>query len=154
MSTNIQDLLDASIDNIEDLPSTDAWPVGAHLVSAKLEVNNKDPKKPMIIGRVTLIETAEQADPEAKPAKAGDQYGFMYGLIKKDSNGERNEFSLSSIKTFYGQPLVEAGKIPANATVKDIVDAYTDGVELLITTGQKEYQGTMQMTLKSTALTE
>lgn len=152
--SNIEALLDASIDAIDDLPSTEAWPVGAHLVLMKLEVNNKDPKKPMIIGRPTLIETAEQADPEAKAAKPGDQYSFMYGLIKKDTNGERNEFSLSSIKTFYGNPLVEAGKLEANATVKDIVEAYKDGIEMLITTGQRDFNGTMQMTLKSTALTD
>lgn len=149
--SSIDDLLNASIDSIDDLPSTAAWPVGAHLVVAKLEVNNKDPKKPMVIGRVTLISTEEQADTSVEPAKPNDQYSFMYGLIKKDSNGERNEFSMSQIKTFFGNPLVESGDLNENATIREIVEAYKDGVELLITTGRKMYNDEWQMTLKSTA---
>lgn len=146
----IDSLLNNSLDNIDDLPSTAAWPIGAHMAKVKLEVNVKKPENPSIIARATLIGTEEQADPEAAAAKVGDQYTWFFSLKKKD--GTVNEFAQQQLKAYFGTPAANHGLVDGSATLGQIVEAYKDGHEMLLTTGVRNYQGEDQMTIKSATI--
>lgn len=148
--SNIDNLLNVSLDNIDDLPSTSAWPIGAHQAKVTMELNVKKADNPSIIVRATLLATEEQADPEATPSKPGDQYTWFYSLLKKDKSV--NEYAQQQLKTYFGVPATEAGLLDGGASLGTLVEAYKDGVEMLLTTGHREYQGETQMTIKSTAI--
>lgn len=145
--SSIDNLLNDSLDNIDDLPSTEAWPVGAHLAKVTLKVNNKNKDKPSIIADLELISTEEKANEDDKDASPGDKYGLFYHLKKSD--GTRNDFALQQLKAQFGTAMVNAGLITSAATTQELIDSMKDGVEMLLTTGRRKYNDEWQMTVKS-----
>jgi hypothetical protein len=140
------------MDSIEDMPSNEAWPNGAHVASVKASIDKKDPKKPKVIFNFTLISTEEQADPDEKPANAGDKNAMFFHLKKKD--GEVNEFAKQQLKTLFGNPLVEAGLVDASAPLSAVIEHYKDGVDMLLSTKKRKNTTTdeWQMDVKTATL--
>lgn len=130
--SSIDSLLNDSMDNIDELPSTAPWPNGAHLAKVSLKYVDKDPKKPKVIAKLVLISTEEQADPNATPAKPGDEYAIFAHLMKKD--GTRNDYAIKELRTRYGTPAIAAGLVDQSAPLSALLDTFKDGVEMLVTT--------------------
>lgn len=109
--------------DLEDLPSFDPYPNGAHLVSIEFErkvINGK----PAVILKTEIIETQQLEDDTQAPAKVGDKYDFMYGIS--------NEYGEGSLKNILA-PLAEQTGITNNGALLDRVS----GFQALIATKQR-----------------
>lgn len=83
MSNELDNLLDATLDDLADLPTFTPFPCGAHRVLATFKRN--DEMKAVILD-LTMIETIEYANPqdgETSPTKEGDTSNAMYQLGNK-----------------------------------------------------------------------
>lgn len=112
-----------SVEDLEDLPSFDPYPNGAHLVTIEFErkvVNDK----PAVILKTTMVETQQLEDPAATAPNAGDTYDFMFGLS--------NEYGEGSLKNILA-PMAEATGITSNGELLD----HVKGFQALIATKQR-----------------
>ena len=111
------------VSDLEDLPSFDPYPNGAHLVTIEFErrvVNDN----PAIILKTVMVETQQLEDEAGTPSKAGDTYDFMYSI--------GNEYGEGSLKKLLA-PLAEATGITNNGQLLD----HVKGFQALIATKQR-----------------
>lgn len=117
-------LLDATLDDLDDLPSFTPFPPGAHKVTATFEEKNINGKEAIELN-FTMLETLELADPQDEPPKAGDTSNTMFMLD--------NEFGRGNLKKC-AMPFGEALGL---STIRDIVEGVKD-VECLIVTSIRQ----------------
>lgn len=79
-----------TIDDLEDLPSSEPFPNGAHSVTIKFECKSVN-DKPAIILHATYVDPLQLDEGEEPTAKSGDQYDFMYGLTTEYGQGALKE---------------------------------------------------------------
>ena len=119
--SEIDDLLDSTLDDLEDLPSFEPFPPGVHHVSVSLEikeVNNRQCVEMELKG----IETKELANPTTdEPIKEGDIASTLYMLD--------NEFGRGNLKKV-AVPLSEA---LGTTSLRECIEQ-TNGVECLALT--------------------
>ena len=87
--SEIDNLLDSKLDDLEDLPEFKPFPAGAHNVSVSLAMKEINGAAAVEM-KLKLIDTIELADPQASPAKAGDESSVLFML--------NNEFGLGNLK--------------------------------------------------------
>lgn len=99
----MDDLLDSTLDDLEDLPEFKPFPVGAHRCLASLEVKEINGNAATELS-LKAIETVELANASDEPVKEGDETSVLYmhnneygrGNLKKilaslaDTIGSRN----------------------------------------------------------------
>lgn len=118
--SDIDALLDATLDEIDDLPEFVTIPKGMHKVLATFKMGtNKD--KPSVKLMLTYLETLELADPEAVAPAPGSMASVNYLLT--------NEYGLGNFKKV-AAPFREALGLNTN---RDIIDGVKD-VEVAIET--------------------
>lgn len=124
-SINIDNLLDATLDDLEDLPEFKAFPPGAHRCQATLaikEVNDAQCIELSLKG----IETLELTEPtKDTPIKAGDISSVLFKLD--------NEFGRGNLKKV-AKPLAEA---LGTKTTRELVDQ-VKGVEVVVVTSLRK----------------
>lgn len=84
--SDLDSLLDATLDDLEDLPSFQPFAPGVHRVFATFEQKDIN-KKPAIELIFVMVETVELADPEDEPPKAGDTSNTMFMLDNEYGRG-------------------------------------------------------------------
>lgn len=112
-----------NVADLEDLPSFEPYPNGAHLVTIEFErkvVNDN----PAIILKTEMVETQQLEDEAAVAPKPGDKYDFMFSIS--------NEFGEGSLKNILA-PLAEQTGITNNGQLLD----HVKGMQALITTKQR-----------------
>lgn len=114
-------LLDITLDDIEDLPSFENFPVGAHRVKLTLGMK-KINEHPSIEAALTYIEAIELVDDEAVAPKEGDKASLAYMMD--------NEFGAGKFKVI-AKPLAVALGL---TRVPELVEACKD-IECVILTG-------------------
>lgn len=117
-TAQMEALLDATLDDLEDLPEFKPFPIGAHKASVKLETKAVN-GKPCIEAKFTYIEPLELSDPTEAPPKAGDTANTLYDMT--------NEFGQGKFKQDFG-PI---GKALGFSSIRDIV-AGIQGTEVNI----------------------
>lgn len=120
MSEALNNLLDANLADLADLPEFGTFPAGSHKVTIKFEqkeVNNH----PCIELQMTAIETLELSDPNAAPLKAGDQGSVLYMMD--------NEFGQGNFKKMI-KPLAEA---TGHSNLRAVMEA-ANGMEVEVIT--------------------
>ena len=131
---SLDNLLDATLDDLADTPSIQLFPNGAHKVKVGFKI---DDKKAAVQVQFTYVEPME-IDPSDNPPAPGDKNGLYLGLKKKD--GAANEYSQGTLKMI-AQSLQET--FPGNST-REILEA-AEGAEVMIVTkirlGKGEYEG-------------
>lgn len=126
--SNIDSILDMTLEDLADAPSMEIFPVGAH----KCTLTNKiDEKKLQVQFTLTYIEPLELTDPTAVPPAAGDKNFIFINLKKKD--GSANEIGQGELKEIMK---VLAGSFEGNST-KEILEA-SQGVEVGVVTKIKK----------------
>lgn len=124
---DLDNLLDATLDDLEDLPEFKPFPAGAHRVTASFEqkeINNK----PAIELSFKLIETIELADPntpEEEQCKEEDTANTMFLLD--------NEYGRGNLKKC-AAPFGEAMSL---SSLRDIIEQVKD-VECVVITGLRK----------------
>lgn len=124
--SDLDNLLDCTLDDLADLPSFKPFPAGAHRVTLSLETDDisKRMKKPCVEANLTLIETVELADPntpEGEVSKEGDTANTLFMLD--------NEFGQGALKAI-AKPLGEA---LGCSSLREVVEQSKD-VECLVIT--------------------
>ena len=118
--SELDDLLDSTLDDIEDLPEFKPFPAGAHHVKATFTMDEIN-KKPVIKLDLVLVETVEQADPSAEASKEGDSSGTMFMLD--------NKYGIGNFKKC-AAPFAEALDLTTN---REIIEGVKD-VECVVIT--------------------
>lgn len=111
------------VTDLEDLPSFDPYPNGAHLVTIEFDrkvINGN----PAVILKTMLVETQQMEDESAAQPKVGDSYDFMFAI-----SSEYGEGSLKNILA----PLAEATGITNNGALLE----HVKGMQALIATKQR-----------------
>lgn len=119
--SDLDNLLDATLDDLEDLPSFTPFPCGAHRVLATFEEKDIN-GNPAIELNFKLVETIELSDANDATPKEGDTSNTMFML-----NNEYGRGNLKKCAMPFGAAL-ELSKI------RDIIEQVTD-VECIIITG-------------------
>jgi hypothetical protein len=119
--SDLDTLLDATLDDLEDLPEYKTYPPGAHKVTATLEAKEIN-KKPAIELSFKYLEVMELVDADAVAPVAGDESSTLFFLD--------NEYGRGNLKNALAAFLEFAG---ADSTNREIVAAVKD-VECVILT--------------------
>jgi hypothetical protein len=131
---SLDNLLDATLDDLADIPSIQIFPAGAHKVTVNFKT---DLVKQTVQVGFTYIEPLE-IDPTDTPPAPGDKNSIFLGLKKKD--GTPNEYAQGTLKLI-AQALKDT--FPGSST-KEILEA-AEGAEVAIVTkirlGKGEYLG-------------
>ena len=135
MNTSVNDILDATLDDLADLPSISLFPNGAHKVSLATKI---DPVKASVMFTMTYIEPLELADPTSTAPAAGDKNSVFFNLKKKD--GSANEYAQGALKAIVKVLQATFG----GATTTEVLEA-AKGAEVAVVTkirlGKGEYEG-------------
>lgn len=127
---SIDDLLDATLDDLADVPEFKPFPVGTH--QCTLEIASKViAEKAAVEWKLTLIETIELANPEATPAKAGDTCSGAFIFTTKD--GKPNELAQGQFKEMLRPLQAHFG----TATNRQTMEA-ANGCTVAVTMSQRE----------------
>lgn len=131
-TNNALDALNFDIDTLADTPEFRLFPAGTHRVSLSLEVrNSKASGKPMVVWKMTAVETIELSKEEDTPLRSGESNTVYFSLA--------NEYGMGALKSAI-KPIGEAFQIP---NLKDVVAAVmaaeTEGspLQLVVTTSIK-----------------
>lgn len=88
----IDDLFNASIDDLADLPSFETPPAGSYLLTASMEVKEVNQKQ-CVEASFTVNETVELADPATStPVANGTKFSTLFQMD--------NEFGVGNLKKF------------------------------------------------------
>lgn len=125
--SDLDNLLDATLDDLEDLPSFTPFPRGAHRVLASFEEKEINGAQCVELN-LTMIETIEYSDPltaeelaKGKGTKEGDTCNTMYQLANKYGSGH-----FKAAAAVFGEHL-------GLTSLRDIVDQVTD-IECIVIT--------------------
>jgi hypothetical protein len=121
---NLDSLLDATLDDLADLPSFKPFPVGAHKALASFDTKEINGKAAIELN-FKYVEAVELADPAEEAPKAGDTSSTMFMLD--------NEFGQGNFKKC-AQPFAEAMGFK---TMREVVEGVKD-VECILVSGQRK----------------
>jgi hypothetical protein len=144
-NTGMDDLLDATLDDLADLPENKPFPVGAHQAKMLLSFPKIEPGKPaksMVICKFLYTAPLELANSTDTPPNAGDESTLFFNLKKKD--GTANTYGQGQLKMCL-QVLNQMGI--QGATNRETIEMAKAGVDVAIVTGLQVYQGNSNMTL-------
>lgn len=96
MNTTTQnpDLLDMTLDDLADLPSTELFPNGSHKVAITFHVNQENKSKIRL--EMVYVEAIELADATQVAPAVGDKNSIFFNLVTKE--GKPNEFAQGQLK--------------------------------------------------------
>jgi len=119
-TSSVDDLLDSTLDDLEDLPTFSPFPAGAHRVAATAsfkEINGKT----CVDLSFKAMETLELANTSDTPVKAGDESSTLFMLD--------NEFGRGNMK----KCLTPIGEALGTASIRETIEQCKD-VECVILT--------------------
>ena len=127
-TSDIDSLLDGTLDDLSDIPAFKPFPIGAHRVTINW-LTKKINEKTAIELKLTAVETLELANTTTdEPVKAGDSTTVMYMFYKKD--GKPNEIAQGQFKEVMK---ALAGHFGAKSN-RELM-AESEGYEVVVATG-------------------
>lgn len=134
--SSFDNILDATLDDLADMPSISLYPNGAHKATVEFKV---DSEKSSVQCAMTYVDCLELADPTAKAPAPGDKNSVFFYLKNKD--GKANEYAQGALKNLLTS--LKAGGCEGS-TSKEIMES-AKGMEVAIVTkirlGKGEYVG-------------
>jgi hypothetical protein len=111
---SVEDLLDGTLDDIDDLPEFKPFPAGSHMVKASLEIKEVNGKQCVELS-MTAMETLELSNPATDELlKEGDQTSVLFMLD--------NEFGQGKMKKI----LAPLGEVLGTRATREIIEQTTD----------------------------
>lgn len=89
--SSVDDLFNASIDDLADLPSFETPPAGSYILSVTTDVKTINDKQ-CVEASITVVETVELKDSAATPVADGTKFSQLFMLD--------NEFGVGNLKKF------------------------------------------------------
>lgn len=124
-SMNVNDLLDATLDDLDDLPSFEPFPAGAHRVKATMDFKEVPGHGTCVELAFEMIEVVELADPQANAPIPGSTCSTLFMLD--------NEFGVGNFKRC-ATPFGLALGLKNN---REIIEQTTD-IECVVVTSLKQ----------------
>lgn len=119
------DLLDATLDDLSDLPEWKPFPAGTHRCVFKFETKKNDKKVTTTYITLKAMETVELANAtEDTPLEAGSEVTVQYQL--------GNEIGQGKLKALLGS-FASHLKLPKEAKLSQVIEA-AQGMEALVST--------------------
>ena len=132
---SLDNILDATLDDLADMPSISLFPNGAHKVKLEFKI---DTKKVSVMVTMTYIEPLELADPTQTAPAAGDKNSVFFNLKKKD--GTANEYAQGALKEITKVLQSTFGGSSTTEVLENAKDAEV-AVVTKIRVGKGEYEG-------------
>ena len=124
-NTNVDDILDMTLDDLEDLPTFEPYPAGVHRCLVNMEEKIINENKSIEIS-LKLVETLELAEPTKDEAPAeGSTTSVLCGLGNEWGRGE-----LKKIATPIGVAL-------GTSSIREVIEQCND-VECLVVTYKQQ----------------
>lgn len=123
--SDIDSLLDSTLDDLADLPSFKPFPGGAHRVAVTLDYKEIN-KKPTVEMKLKMIEAIEISEPTDEAPKAGDECNTLYFLDNDIGQGK-----FKDVAKIFGESL-------GISSIRDIIDQTKDIECLVITSVTKD----------------
>lgn len=131
----LDNILDATLDDLADMPSIVPFPNGAHKVTLNFTV---DEKKVAVLVKMTYVEALEIPDTDAVIPSVGDKNTVYLGLKTKEGKG--NEYAQGTLKM-----ILNALKDTFPGSTSKEIMASAEGAEVAVVTkvkiGKGEYEG-------------
>jgi hypothetical protein len=122
--SELDNLLDSTLDDLEDLPSFQAYPIGVHKVLASLELKEINGKDSVELS-FKYIENVEMANASDAIPAAGDTSSTLFNLD--------NIYGRGNLKI----ALASFAEVAGTRANREIIEAITD-VECVIITGLRK----------------
>jgi hypothetical protein len=122
---SLDNILDATLDDLADAPSITLWPNGAHKANLEFKTDEKNPSN--ITLTMTYVEPLELADPTSLPPQKDDKNFVFFRLKNKD--GKPNEYSQGALK----EVLKSLQPVVGGSTLSEVM-ANAKGVEVAVVT--------------------
>lgn len=136
----VDSLLDETLDDLADLPSSKPFPAGAH--QALMFITKPDPKKPsMYCVKFKHEAVLEMASATAEAPKPGDEAVMFIHTKKKD--GAVNEFGQGQLKMILSPLAERLGTTSIAALVEATKPGIQVGIVCAIKAAKDEYQEAM-----------
>ena len=135
MTSSIDNILDAQLDDLADMPSISLFPNGAHKVRLESKIDHKKASVQLVMH---YIEPLEMADPTSNAPAAGDKNSVFFFLKKKDGTG--NEYAQGALKEIVKVLQAQFG----GATTSEVLEAAKDAEVAVVTKiriGKGDYEG-------------
>jgi hypothetical protein len=135
MTNSLDNILDATLDDLADMPSISLFPNGAHKVKLESKINKE---KASVQITMHYVEPLELADPTSSTPAAGDKNSVFFNLKKKD--GTANEYAQGALKEIVK---VLQGTF-GGATTTEVLENAKDAEVAVVTkirVGKGEYEG-------------
>jgi hypothetical protein len=138
------DMLDETLDDLADMPSTKPFPAGAHLVSLKMK---RIPKKVGgYVVEMTFKNVVELSNPSSEEPAVGDKSTMFIHTKKKDQTP--NEFGQGQLKLF----LKPIGAMLGTNSIQECLDATNAGLDIIavvsVRKGTEQYPDDQQGIVK------
>lgn len=127
---DIDSLLDATLDDLADVPEFKPFPAGTHMCTLNMETK-VIADKGAVEWNLTLVSTLEMADPTATPPAAGDTCSGAFMFTTKD--GKPNEIAQGQFKEMLRPLQAHFGTTTNRETM-----AMANGCEVVVTMSQRE----------------
>lgn len=95
LGADLDSILDATLDDLADMPEFKPFPAGTHRVTMEWSIKEIN-KQSCPELKLTIVETVELSNPDDVPGKAGDNTSLAYIFKKKD--GTKNEIAEGQFK--------------------------------------------------------
>lgn len=134
MNDDISAMLDATLDDLADLPTFKPFPAGTHIATVKFETKTKQDPKDKSKKEITIhchlkaVETVELANSEDTALAAGDETSVMFQLS--------NEFGQGALKNLLND-MSSVLALPTGGTLRQIMEA-ADGNQFTLVTQTRE----------------
>lgn len=124
-NVSTDDILDMTLDDLEDLPSFEPYPAGAHRVLVNMEEKTINDKKSVEVS-LKLLETLELAEPTKDAAmEEGAETSVLCGLGNEFGRGE-----LKKLATPIGQAL-------GIGNIREVIEQCND-IECIVVTWKQQ----------------
>lgn len=127
ISSDIDNLLDATLDDLADMPEFKPFPAGAHRCTIKWDYTKAVGNQKGVEIKLTALETIELTNADETPVKAGDTSNMLFMFKKKD--GSANEIAQGKWKELLAPLQAHFG----TATNRETMDA-SQGAEVIAIT--------------------
>lgn len=145
--TSFDNILDATLDDLADLPQVKPFPAGVHKASMVITLPPVKPgKKQQVMVKFKHQAVVEQVDPNREAPSPDDEAMMFIHIYGKD--GGPNEIGQGQLKMLL-KPMQEAG---LTGNTRELIEATKSGLDVIIVCGEKDYQGQAQMTLSKIEL--
>lgn len=124
-NSNVNDLLDATLDDLEDLPEFEVYPAGAHRVSVSTSMKEVGGKSAVEM-RFKYLECLELSNSDDIPPKEKDECSVLFMLD--------NEFGRGAMK----KALTPIGAALGTRTIREVIEQCKDVECAIVTSIRKD----------------